>query len=353
MAAARAEPLNRAVARATEALLARRTPDRLWSDFKTEAGRSDEWVSGFVAYAVSQNCNIDRRIEGTLNALAARQRKVGGWAYNRSIPPDCDSTAWVLMALSAGGARRPSVVLRALRFLASHQDPLAGGFATYCQADAIARVIGATDETSLGGWLNPQPCVTGLALLSILVHGESVEAPAVQSAANYLLGRRGNSGTWPAYWWKGHAYSTFICLSALWAARRLSRAMACKSVAQLSCEQREDGGWAGDPGGDSEVFATAFNLLSLFLFPEVGTLERAQRGIVWLLEQQTPEGTWRSAPILHIPRPFAVRPNAMSDVAWRAVESGTLITVADPDAIYTTAAAIWALSAFRALVMNS
>jgi squalene cyclase len=341
------ERLDRAITSATKFILGNRGADALWSDFRTEAGRSDEWVSGYVIHALAQAGIPEPDLLPTIDGLIARQRKNGGWAYNGSIPADADSTGWVLMALSAAPRDKPSLVSRGIRFLKQHQDSSSGGFCTYSPRDGIERVIGAPQESTMEGWLHPQPCVTALVLTSLVVSGQASQGRLVQSGAGYLFRQRNQSGKWPSYWWKGHAYSTYLSMRALWPALRLSRETARDTIRRLIAEQSADGGWNDSGGDSSEVFATSFSMLSLLLFPEFGTLDSAAKAAAWLLEQQDAAGQWSSAPILRVPAPMADKPDGMSAEAWRVMQRGTGVTVADQNAIYTSAAATWALGVFR------
>ena len=340
--------LNAAITAAGHFLLSRRGGGGLWSDFRTEAGRSDEWVSGFAAYALAQAGGA-ADLAATFDALIARQRRNGGWGYNEFIPADSDSTGWVLLALSTAAARKPSIAQRGRRFLRSHQDAAIGGFSTYLARDGIDRVIGAPAGAVIDGWLQPQPCVTGLVVQSLLVQGERVDGPTVRSAVAYLLGQRTGSGAWPSYWWKGQAYSTYLCLKAVWAAHGLARQAVRTTLQTVLARQRTDGGWSDTADGPSEAFATAFSILVLLLFPELGVMADAGRGVAWLLRRQDDGGGWPTAPILRIPAPMTAKPDGMTVASWSAIERGTSIIVPDQHAVYTSSAALWALCAYRIL----
>jgi squalene cyclase len=342
--------LDRAIRGAVETIIAKRGKSGLWADFRTEAGHSDEWVSGFVLCALACSGTKYSILLPTIEALLTRQRRSGGWSYNRSIPADCDSTGWVLMAMAMVPNLAPSVADRAIGFVKAHQDGSTGGFATYSAGDGIERVIGTPPQAVIDGWFHAQPCVTGLALRSLLCHGEPLLSPTVRSAGDYLLRQRNQSMVWPSYWWKGYTYSTYLCLEALSLAGRLGMDAAQPTLRYILAQQHEDGGWVDSPADDSEVFATAFCLMSLLLFPERDAMPAAARGAGYLLRQQQADGSWPTAPILRIPSPLAERLPGMTTASWRAIERGTNVTIEDLDSIYTTSAAIWALSAFRAMV---
>lgn len=339
--------LDLALSRGIQRVLERRRPDGFWLDFRTEAGRSDEWVTGFATFALS-HCEItDEHLSISRLALVRRQRKNGGWAYNKRIPADCDSTGWVLLAL-ADSAQRPSVRERARRFQIRHQNEADGGFSTYIPEDQLQAAVHVPSRTCLAGWEQSQPCVTALVAKSLLANGEAPTSDVSSRAATHLLSRRLPSGLWPSFWWAGHAYSTYLCLSALWAARCLGYEQARKTISFIVQSQRADGGWNDGNGSASEVFATAFSTLSLMLFPELGVMDVARRGIEWLTARQADDGSWPTCAILRIDLPLSRKPDEMTLENWKVMQRGTQVVVPD-SGIYSGCGALWAMATYRRL----
>ena len=333
---------------AVNSILNKRSNNGLWYDFHTLAGSSADWVTGFVVYALAHVDDLDDTTLDVLKRLLFRQRQNGGWSYNEIVPTDCDSTAWVLMSFLAAPVWKPSSVARAVRYVKHHQVEESGGFATYSLADNIERFIEVNDQSLTTGWRDAHPCVTGVVLQSLLAHGEQPRSPAVQSAAKYLLGCREPSGIWRSYWWKGYAYSTYHSLRALSMAGVLSPSQTDKTCSYLLAQQHEDGGWNDNSGGESEVFATAFNVLSLLLFPDEASLKAVERATAWLLLQQNAEGSWPTAPILRIPPPMVHDPEVVE--VWRTNDEGTGVIVEDQAGIFTSAAAVWSLAVFQSMI---
>ena len=191
-------------------------PSGLWSEFDTPAGASNEWATGFVAATIRGAPGADRLTGRAARGLLARPRS-GGWGYSEGLPIDCDSTAWVLLALGAGGAR-PLIVRRALDAVLAHQVEGAGGFSTYAaRAEVQALIDRAGDQRGSAGWLVPQPCVTAVALAALLLHGEPVRSPRVVAGLEFLLSAR-RDDVWRSYWWPGELYATYHALRVcLWA----------------------------------------------------------------------------------------------------------------------------------------
>jgi squalene cyclase len=109
----------------------------------------------------------------------------------------------------------------------------------------------------------------------------------IARAVSYLEKHRDKKkGVWHSYWWKGYAYGTYNALKALSMCRCLRYAEWLKSAQFFLSTQRTDGGWSDGDEEKSEVFGTAFTVLSLLLYPNINTLYHSQRGIQWLNDQQ-------------------------------------------------------------------
>jgi hypothetical protein len=65
--------------------------------------------------------------------------------------------------------------------------------------------------------------------------------------------------------------------------------------------QSENGSWCDDVSSTGEVFATAFAVLTLLLWPSSQTTAAARQGIGWLIRRQDNDGSWPSVPILQVP----------------------------------------------------
>lgn len=319
--------------------------DGLWRDFRTLAGTSSSWVTGFVCHAVSCCPELEIRVEQTFNALWRRQRADGGWSFNHGVPSDCDSTAWALLAVVDARKWRPSIVQRGLRFLLAHQDPASGGFATYAKADGIQHYIDMP-ERALVGWFGTHPTVTAAAMQALSLHGGSSYSEALLKGAAYLRSCRDGRGLWNAYWWKGSSYASYQSLRALRLAGVCRSFEAARAIRSLMDTQYKDGSWADSDGSEGEAFATAFSMLSLMLYPDT-VAKAASASAAWLMERQRADGSWPVVPTLRLPPPGLQEPSTFSD--WKTKAIGTGVVVEDERRIFTTAAVIWALSIYKAI----
>jgi len=339
--------VDRSLFAAEQFIVAKQRGDGLWEDFHTLAGSSTDWVTAYVAHASSYCANLNEQVHAALKALLQRQRPNGGWSYSETVPTDCDSTAWALLALSFRPFCRPSVVRRAQRYIALHQNALKGGFSTYSVQDGIERYIGARSSRLTRGWRSCHACVTSAVVQALLSSGESATDRVVKLAIDYLLRLKRHGGLWRSYWWVGHGYTTYHALKALTMAGAIPEhawGAVCERFTRTQCE---DGGWSCR--GKSEVFETAYMMLCLLLYPTAVARKCATKAAEWLIRKQEPAGSWPVTPILRIPPPMQQDPSAAHN--WVVNALGTGVVIEDSGKVFTSVTALWALSLFRSIAL--
>lgn len=348
-----ARELAGTIRRAENFIESHRSEDGLWRDFHTLAGSSSEWVTGFIAYALKQADPFNEAVVTPLSVLVRRQRPNGGWSYNKIVPTDCDSTAWILLALSTIPQWKPSVVRRGSRYLHLHQSESLGGFSTYSTHDGINAFIEARDPSLVEGWLHMHPCVTAVAIQALLISQESTGSESILRALRYLSQERKESGVWRSYWWNGYAYSTYHALKALHWGDALT-AQERREVAQhLLTLQRPDGSWSNRENLQQSgiAFETAFVILALLLSPGPEVLKAAEKAVKWLIACQNEDGSWPTAPILRIPPPRVKNPNDLKK--WHLNREGTGVIIEDGLRLFTSAAVLWALAVYSKVAFDT
>jgi squalene-hopene/tetraprenyl-beta-curcumene cyclase len=323
-----------------------RNEDGLWRDFKTLAGLSSDWVTGFVSYALIQ-AEAKPSLASTLLCLAERQRENGGWAYNRSVPTDCDSTAWVVLALSSDPPSHSAAIDRGIQYIRAHQSMPGGGFCTYSSSDRIEAYIGKKGVASVQGWTQPHTCVTAVALQAVLSQKAQLNDPCVDNALAFLKGNREPSGIWGSYWWSGNAYSTFHALRALTCAGAIPSSEQIESAHELERRFRDFLQATKGSQENAAAFEAAFVLLALLLILDSSNCSAAEKLALRLLDQQNPDGSWPASPILRIPPPLTMSPDRRRN--WHG-GAGTGIIIPDQCRCFATAAVLWALGAYQSKV---
>jgi len=231
----------------------------------------------------------------------------GGWAFEFANDgyPDIDDTAEVIMALRRVDARVPERLDAAVRRGAAWVLALqsrGGGWAAF-DADNTQELVRELPFCDFGAVIDPP---------SADVTAHVLEMLAMEGLAGERAGRRGlrwlekaqeRDGSWFGRWGANYVYGTGAVVPAAVAAgvppsdRRIQAA-----VEWLEAHQNRDGGWGedmrsySDPAdwsgrGRSTASQTAWALLALLAGgpPDRPSVER---GIGFLVETQTAEGSW-------------------------------------------------------------
>ena len=231
--------------------------------------------------------------------------KPGGWSfeYTNTWYPDVDDTAAVVLALvlHEPPSRQSRDILRAADWMVSMQND-DGGWASFDKHNdkEFLNEIPFSDMHSL---CDPStPDIAGRVLEALGVLGDPKYETACARGVTYLRRSQEAEGAWFGRWGVNYVYGTSNALAGL-ARQRIPAAdpMVARALEWLRSVQNADGGWgeclesyanrALMGKGRSTASQTAWALIGLLAF--VPPEDRAiSRGVQWLLERQTPDGTW-------------------------------------------------------------
>ncbi len=252
-------------------------------------GASWAWSTACIGSALAEFNSVPPEMVGSIVDL---QDQKGGWAYNRQVPSDADSTLRVLQFLKKVGFTNKDILKRAEQFILSHQN-YDGGFATY-RVEAMER-MGYQGR----GWTLSHPCVTALAL-------NVISDKYARSRAKQFINRRLAHGDARAYWWTTPLYVLYEIKE-----RPRTRLTSIDSV-ELSLR---------------------LLLEAKFGRPNIDMVTN-------LLELRLSDGSFQESHVFRIPRPH----QSLSDITEQEE------VVEDKKRTFATAAAIVALSRQRALL---
>lgn len=277
-----------AIALAVRYLSSIRDEDGSWSDFRLPVGRSTEWVTAFVGLGLASVERYTSEAHAQAHSaawwLVERRAYDAGWGYNGTTGADADSTGFALRLLAALGMPRSA---RDEEWLLGKWRPV-GGFATY---DGPLR------------WGDAHPCVTAAAFAAL---SPTAMRARENDVLHYMETMRRADGTWPAYWWRSHAYSTLQHL-------RLLRELGITFVAPSSADLPHD--------------ANAFELACLAGIEHLaGRRESRDRLTEMLLATQRDDGAFPGSANLRVTDPDCAQPWIDPRGALYADERATITT---------------------------
>jgi squalene-hopene/tetraprenyl-beta-curcumene cyclase len=227
----------------------------------------------------------------------------GGWAFEfeNDVYPDIDDTAEVVLALRrATGTGADQACQRAVAWTMALQSR-SGGWGAF-DADNDSRLVAKLPFCDFGEVTDPPSADVTAHMVEMLVDEPGVPAEAVARGIAWLWANQESDGSWFGRWGVNYVYGTGAVVPALMAAGvspddpRVRRALAW-----LDEHQNEDGGWGEDVRsytdeawrgrGESTASQTAWALLALVAAGEHRS-RATERGVAWLLDAQTPDGTW-------------------------------------------------------------
>jgi squalene-hopene/tetraprenyl-beta-curcumene cyclase len=237
----------------------------------------------------------------------------GGWYFEHANEsyPDVDDTCMALMVLRRVRSDLPESVQdaatrRGLAWMLGMQNA-DGGWASFDRDNDKAWLteVPFADHNAM---IDPSTAdITGRVLEALSLFPELTTAhPVVQRALGFLRGAQETDGSWDGRWGVNHIYGTWQVLRGVACiGEDLEAPYVRRAAGWLSSHQNGDGGWGesvasyDDPAmrgvGESTPSQTAWAVMGLCAAGEVeGAAVR--RGVRWLVERQSGDGTWAEEP---------------------------------------------------------
>lgn len=322
--------LMKAIEEATDYLIGMQGSEGNWTDFQLDIGSGSSWVTAYVATALTRVSGAETSVEKACQWLVKNLREGRGWGFNESVPTDCDSTAWSLLALSSAGFEIPKDIKTLLR--------------QYRTKEGLYRTFVGHPE--MGCWCEAHIDVTAVALRALcIMGGESIQR---LYATVYKLIEVGENDGWHAYWWKSDIYAISQVLEALslFFSKRLTlKRINTRATHQIetrllwrranvlynACEAELDNDWY-----EEDPFELALRIKALIYTD--GIKQSIFKRVHRLIELQEQSGRWRGKEKLRVTNRSVSRP-------WEDENSGPLFI--DQSAIFTTTTGLEVLTLAR------
>jgi squalene cyclase len=305
----RKKNLERALGLSVDYILSRQHADGSWIDWELPPGQSSTWTTAYVGGKLTSlaSPHRDRSSSATASAsqwLSGKMFPDCGWGYNERVDSDADSTALAILFLASEGRPVPDSSYSCLESFQCAD----GGFASF------------RGRPNLGTWATSHPDVTPSAVLALTTK-YSATSHAVDRGLQFVLDKRTSAGIWRPFWWTTFLYSTERSLS-LFEAVRLDIDVQVTRKTLLHTRPQNP-------------FESALLLSSLLWLPDIAKDQDVWPLVDQLVEDQGPDGSWTSRPMLRVTRRDCLEP-------WKPGDPDPLFR--DQNRLFTTATVMDAFS---------
>ena len=297
-------------------------PDHAEPTFRMQPCMSPVWDTAYAMFALGESGvpKDDSRMQKAADWILSKEvRTWGDWAvkvpdvapggwyfeFNNEFYPDVDDSAMVLLGLDRVENPREryqhEVCQRAIDWIFAMQCKN-GGWASF-DKDNTRMVFQHIPFADHNAMLDPPTVdITGRVLEMLAAYGVTGNDKRVKKAIKFILSEQEPDGSWFGRWGVNYIYGTMLVLRGLQAMGVDHHEPYVQQGAEwLRMVQNPDGGWGescasyDDPAtrgiGPSTPSQTAWAVMGLLAAGDTRS-ESVQRGILYLLETQRPDGHW-------------------------------------------------------------
>lgn len=294
--------------------------------FRMQPCMSPVWDTAYAMFALGESSN-DRRDPQLVKAadwmLKKQIRTKGDWAvkvknvepggwyfeFNNEFYPDVDDSAMVMLGLShvdtSDERFQAESVQRALKWVLAMQCKN-GGWASFDRDNdrMVFQYVPFADHNAM---LDPPTVdITGRVLECLAAHGFTLKDKPVHRALKFVRSEQEADGSWFGRWGVNYLYGTMCVLRGLDAIGIDNHEPMVQQAAEwIRMVQNADGGWGEScqsyddcnlkGTGPSTCSQTAWAVLGLLAAGDTRS-DSLSRGIAYLLQHQSEDGSWHEWP---------------------------------------------------------
>ena len=270
-------------------------------------------VGGEAAAALRQACDwlLSKEVKRPGDWQVKNNVPPSGWyfEYANEFYPDVDDTIMVMMALRSSytpgaSVRVDAAIRRAMTWVLGMQN-VDGGWASF-DRDNDLNFLTKVPFADHNAMIDPSTSDITSRVLEMLAIVEpenyTPDHAVVQRGLNFIKQDQCKDGSWFGRWGVNYMYGTWQVLRGLrLIGEDMSKGYVRKAVEWFKEVQLPDGGWGErcdtyyDPSlkgkGPSTASQTSWALMGLLAAGQ-GNSQTVARGVKYLIDTQTPDGTW-------------------------------------------------------------
>jgi len=316
-----------------------------WLDYKTSAGVSDTWATGFIAYLGKEFLPFNN-YNSAIGFLTGENSSL--WGYKENYINDSDSSNFALLTMM--GAKRRTMYDK-IKYLLARQNK-DGGFPTYTDEEIpmLRARMKYSAKKSYAGWTQSHVCVSSVSfhLLSSLPPG--MESQKLALLQKYLSNKFKTQKTL-SYWWTSDIYSIYWCMLSYDKIddNKLKKNLV-KRIDDLVVKYKLTKS-VGDSYNYNSIFYSSMLLKILCILKEQkvksyeGQIETLVNKIILC---QFEDGSWASTNALRLPDTNVTDPATIS--FWPESERGCNVRAMEWNSLFTTIVATNAIFHYKRIL---
>lgn len=316
-----------------------------WLDYKTSAGVSDTWATGFIAYLGKEFLPFNY-YNSAISFLTRENSPL--WGYKENYINDSDSSNFALLAMMAAKKR---TMYDKIKFLIKRQNK-DGGFPTYTDEEIpmLRARMKYSAKKSYVGWTQSHVCVSSVSFHLLATLPQGIESQRFALLQKYL-GNKFQTKKTLSYWWTSDIYSIYWCMLSYTKIddNKLKKNL-IKRIDELVLIYKSTNS-IGDNYNNNSIFYTSMLLKILCILKEqkVKTYEGQIETLVnKIVISQFEDGSWASTNALRLPDTNVTDPATIS--SWPESERGCNVRAKEWNSLFTTVVATNAIFHYKRIL---
>jgi len=316
-----------------------------WLDYKTSAGVSDTWATGFIAYLGKEFLPFNY-FNSAISFLTRENSSL--WGYKENYINDSDSSNFALLAMMEAKKR---TMYDKIKYLIERQNK-DGGFPTYTDEEIpmLRARMKYSAKKSYVGWTQSHVCVSSVSFHLLASLPQGIESQRLALLQKYL-GNKFQTQKTLSYWWTSDIYSIYWCMLSYAKIddNKLKKNL-IKRIDELVLIYKSTNS-VGDNYNNNSIFYTSMLLKILCILKEqkVRTYEDQIETLVnKIVISQFEDGSWASTNALRLPDTNVTDPATIS--FWPESERGCNVRAMEWNSLFTTVVATNAIFHYKRIL---